>query len=617
MIKLQVACLVTLLFIAVIYFSVKRKKTYSHRLFSISLGVVVINLIFDIITVYTVNHLGCVSELLNRFCHIIFLGSLIVEVYICFLYSSTLIFPNDEEAKRENKWSFIPMCFACLALLLLPLDYVQTDEGNYSWGLSVIGVYAMLAIYLVMILFEMLYHWKQIQVKKRTIVLLAFIIEIVVSTMQAIKPTLLISGAGLTLLNLAFFLTVESPDVHLIERLREEKERADGANEAKSKFLSNMSHEIRTPMNAIVGLTEVLMREDIGEKERKYLQNIRSSGDALLGLINDLLDYSEIESGKFVITEDNYEPLMVLEDLKPVFEDRIGDKPITLNYDVDQNLPWTLYGDGLRIRQILINLTNNAIKYTESGFVTIAIKIVEKKEDEVKIEVSVQDSGQGIRKEDLSRLFDAFTQVDIKKNKGKEGTGLGLAICKQLVDLMGGKLDVQSEYGKGSEFSFTLWQKVIGKETVGDRETKKEEISKALEFDFTAPEARILIVDDMELNREVAIALLEPLQMQIDEAENGYQAVQMVQQKDYDLVLMDHYMPVMDGIEATQKIRGLTDEKYRRLPILALTADVVAGEKENFFKAGMNEVISKPIQVNEMCEKLHKYLDEALIKSAV
>ena len=153
MIKLQVACLVTLLFIAAIYFSVKRKKTYSHRLFSISLGVVVINLIFDIITVYTVNHLGCVSELLNRFCHIIFLGSLIVEVYICFLYSSTLIFPNDEEAKRENKWSFIPMCFACLALLLLPLDYVQTDEGNYSWGLSVIGVYAMIAIYLVMILF--------------------------------------------------------------------------------------------------------------------------------------------------------------------------------------------------------------------------------------------------------------------------------------------------------------------------------------------------------------------------------------------------------------------------------------------------------------------------------
>ncbi|MBO5488180.1 MAG: response regulator, partial [Eubacterium sp.] len=344
------------------------------------------------------------------------------------------------------------------------------------------------------------------------------------------------------------------------------------------------------------------------EEEKKYLKNIKSSGNALLNLINDLLDFSKIESGKFVITEDEYEPLELVEDLKPIFMNRAGDKKIELKYEIDSQLPQVLWGDGARIRQIIINLVNNAIKFTEKGYVKLSIQVQQSRQNEVEICVSVQDSGQGIKKEDLSKLFDAFTQVDLKKNHTKEGTGLGLAICNQLVELMGGELHVESEYGEGSNFYFVMWQKVIANEKNADS-TEEGETG----FVFTAPDAKILLVDDNEINREVAKALLEPLMMQIDEAENGLEALQMVQQKEYDLVFMDHYMPVMDGVEAAMKIRQLEDEHNQKMPILALTADAIAGEKDKFFEAGMNEVLSKPIQIQEVCERIHHYLKKELI----
>lgn len=412
----------------------------------------------------------------------------------------------------------------------------------------------------------------------------------------------------------SFFYTKQVSEQAKI--MKELKEQAESANEAKSAFVSNMSHEIRTPMNAIVGLTEVLLRKNWSDEDKTFLLNIKSSGNALLKMINDLLDFSKIEAGKFEIIEDDYDFSQMLRDVQVIGNTRIGDKKINLVMDIDKEVPRQLHGDALRIRQVIINLMNNAIKFTEEGYVTVHVKKKSVQDKLVQLYISVEDTGQGIRLEDQKKLFDAFTQVDIKKNKGKEGTGLGLAISKQLVELMGGELQVKSEYGKGSEFFFTFWQIIVDETLMGDFSKvsdKSEEKKEQDIFSFTAPEAKILIVEDNLINQEVAMALLEPFEIQIEIANNGQEALDMVQKNKYDLVLMDHFMPVMDGVEATIKIRELEGEYYQKLPILALTADAVEGVKEEFIRAGMNDFVSKPINLVLICKKIREWLPNELI----
>ena len=393
----------------------------------------------------------------------------------------------------------------------------------------------------------------------------------------------------------------------LMDALVEEKERADEANRAKSAFMSNMSHEIRTPMNAIVGMTEILMRSDLPETEREYLGNIQRSGNALLGIINDILDFSKIESGKMQLTEEDYAPLPMLNDLKMIILNRIGSKPIQLCMEIDENLPAVVYGDELRIRQILINIANNAVKFTEEGFVKLEVKVKENDGEGIQLFFSVKDSGQGIAPEDIEKLFGAYSQVDTKKNHYKEGTGLGLAISKQFVEMMGGHIGVKSKYGEGSEFYFTIPQKIVDARKASE---VKEEVGAKSEnvLNFTAPEAKIMVVDDNEMNRKVALGLLAPLKMQIDTAENGKQALDMICRKKYDLVFMDHMMPIMDGIEATKKLREMDDEYCRQVPVIALTANAIVEARAKFYEAGMNDFAAKPIDLKDICAKIRKWL---------
>lgn len=408
----------------------------------------------------------------------------------------------------------------------------------------------------------------------------------------------------------SIILTDITEHMALLDQLREEKVRADAANQAKSKFVSTISHEIRTPMNAIIGIADILLRRKRDREDTDYLMNIKSAGDALLLIINDILDYSKIEAGQMTIIEDEYNPRDMINDMHMIFVTRLGSKPVEIKYDIMEDLPGRLYGDALRIRQIIINYMTNAIKFTETGSVTLSVHAVNEHDDMITLEFAVSDTGQGIRGEDLDKLFDSFTQVDEKKNHSKEGTGLGLAICKQLTTLMGGTVGVTSTYGKGSRFYARIPQKIIDRapQESGERKVTQE-------IKYICPDINILLVDDNEMNLMVAQGLLKPLRANIDTVDNGKKAVEAVDTKKYDIVLMDHMMPVMDGVEATKLIRAKDDEYFKKLPIIALTANVTEEAKEEYNEAGMDAFIAKPILMEDVLRVFKEILPDEKLKS--
>lgn len=425
-----------------------------------------------------------------------------------------------------------------------------------------------------------------------------------------LKDNELIQGYMMTIVDVTKIIEQN----HLMKRLVLQTE---DANRAKTNFVSNMSHEIRTPMNSIVGITEILLRSRHSPKEQEYLLNIQSSGRVLLTIINDVLDCSKMEAGKMQLFDEPYDTCSLFHDLRISMENRIGHSGLELIYDIDQDIPCKLKGDMGRIRQVIINLVNNAIKYTEKGSVRFSVRVRQKNTDKVMLYYEVADTGIGIRKEDQKILFDAFQRVEMDRNRYVEGTGLGLTISQNLVNMMGGVIEVESEYGKGSRFFFTIEQTIIDPTPVsavnynGQKDNVTEKEAECL---FIAPEAHILLVDDNELNLVVAKELLKPLRMQIDTAENGLQAVKMVRGSQYDLVLMDHMMPVMDGIEAAKAIRALPEDKYQKLPIIALTANAMVDARKEFLNAGMNGFVAKPIDFARICNQLKLWLPKDLVR---
>lgn len=425
-----------------------------------------------------------------------------------------------------------------------------------------------------------------------------------------LKDNELIQGYMMTIVDVTKIIEQN----HLMKRLVLQTE---DANRAKTNFVSNMSHEIRTPMNSIVGITEILLRSRHSPKEQEYLLNIQSSGRVLLTIINDVLDCSKMEAGKMQLFDEPYDTCSLFHDLRISMENRIGHSGLELIYDIDQDIPCKLKGDMGRIRQVIINLVNNAIKYTEKGSVRFSVHVRQKNTDKVMLYYEVADTGIGIRKEDQKILFDAFQRVEMDRNRYVEGTRLGLTISQNLVNMMGGVIEVESEYGKGSRFFFTIEQTIIDPTPVsavnynGQKDNVTEKEAECL---FIAPEAHILLVDDNELNLVVAKELLKPLRMQIDTAENGLQAVKMVRGSQYDLVLMDHMMPVMDGIEAAKAIRALPEDKYQKLPIIALTANAMVDARKEFLNAGMNGFVAKPIDFARICNQLKLWLPKDLVR---
>jgi signal transduction histidine kinase/CheY-like chemotaxis protein len=376
---------------------------------------------------------------------------------------------------------------------------------------------------------------------------------------------------------------------------------ATTANRAKSVFLANISHEIRTPLNAIIGMADIAMRSELSPETRWQMTTIRQSGTSLLSIIDDILDISNIESGKLEVTPEPYSPHRVIDDVIGIIRAKLMDSPVKFVGSVDASVPQTLCGDELRIRQILLNVLGNAVKYTDAGTVSLSVDCETVDEGGINLIFKVADTGKGIKKEDTNRLFESFVQINLVNNKGLEGTGLGLAITWHLIKAMGGDIFVDSEVGKGSVFTIILPQSRSNQER---SETKKTAIF------FTTPNARVLLVDDIETNLKVAEGLLSPYKIQIDKCRSGADAIEAVSKVSYDIVLMDHMMPEMDGIEATRHIRALPSGRGQKLPIIALTANAASGMKEMFLQNGFDDFLSKPIDTTALNALIEEWIPE-------
>lgn len=382
-------------------------------------------------------------------------------------------------------------------------------------------------------------------------------------------------------------------------------EEAERANEAKMLFLQNMSHEIRTPMNAICGLSELNLREDISPVVRENTESINNSGKILLGIVNNILDYVKIDSNSLKLIPSKYSLSELLKDTVKMMDIRLTDKNVTVDYSIDKDVPDILYGDEIRIKQILNNIISNAIKYTDNGYVSISIKKESFNEDKVTLKFEIKDTGIGIKKEELPTIFNSFQEIDTHKSHTNKGTGLGLNICKELITMMNGDISVESTYGVGSKFTFTIDQIFNKSEPV----VIVEEDNTGDDYIIEAVEAKVLVVDDNAVNLKVAQGLLKTFGLTVESCKSGRECLSKLSTvKDFDIIFMDHMMPELDGIETLHLIRAEESEYMKKVPVIALTANVVHGIREMFISEGFNDFIAKPIDMMILNSVLKKYI---------
>lgn len=398
--------------------------------------------------------------------------------------------------------------------------------------------------------------------------------------------------------------------------IREAREEAERANNAKSRFLANMSHEIRTPINTIMGMDEMILREDTSAASRdyygpvtNYARNIKYASESLLSLINDLLDISKIESGKMHLVEQEYDTVELIRGIATMIRGRAEEKKLYFDLDIDTRLPVRLYGDGGKIKQIVLNLLTNAVKYTEEGGFTLSVRVTDKNEAGAGILISVKDTGIGVKSEDLDKLFSAYERLDEVKNSNIQGTGLGLDISRQFSELMGGKLWCESVYGEGSEFLFTLKQKIVDPAEIGVFTENTEEGGGGYKPSFIAPDADILVVDDNPMNLNVIKGLLKPTKVFVTTASSGEDCLEKIASNDFNVVLLDHMMPGMDGVETVAKIR----RDHPDLPVYALTANSTAGGEEFYVSKGFNGYLTKPVDIVAVEHAIMRHLPERIM----
>ena len=577
----QICSLFYISLLLIIYFSKKRLGTVENKIYIILAVTNLIGLILDISSVYTISNMNR-YPILNKFVSKAYLVYLLSWMFLFTIYVF-IISTNKKSDKNKTelhlsdyKSKVYPatiLYFIFLILtIILPLYYKDNGNVIYSYGPSTNLLYFVSGLCIFTWLICLLLNFKQIKQKKYVPIFAFLVIGTLVTIIQGAYPEYLLMTSMETFITFLMYFTIENPDMKLINELNIAKDQAVKANNAKSEFLSSMSHEIRTPLNAIVGFSQALSEEDINDNAKDEVKDIMMASNSLLELVNGILDISKIESGKIEIVNTEYQFKNIYDELVILAKARMGDKPLDFRCHYDEDIPPVLYGDYTRVKQVILNILTNAVKYTREGYIDFSVSSV-RKDDICRLIISVEDSGIGIKQENIPKLFTKFERLDLEKNITIEGTGLGLAITKKLVELMNGTIVVQSIYGKGSKFTIAIDQRVVHKEVVVEKSEEKK-VS-----EVHAEGRKVLIVDDNKINLKVASRLLENYKLDITTVESGALCIDKVNSNTYDLILMDDMMPNMSGVETLHKLKEIDGFAT---PVVALTANAVTGIKEKY-----------------------------------
>lgn len=616
-------------FLVILYIYVKLQytiRTEANTEFQKLIVIVILADILDVVTAITISYGTLISHSINVMLNTIYFAVTAFLGYRFISYSQIYVYKEKRKTKVKRANLIGLVCYLCLLLANLNSGFIFffDEAGKYRHGTLYFLVYLIPYYFLLLSIVILIGKFRRLESKQRISLMIFSSIVVIGPLLEFfVFPDVLLGMFSISLGILMVSFSMESSDYRdlmiAMKTLEQTKEEADiakrqalEASKAKSQFLANVSHEIRTPINAVLGMNELILRETKELSVRNYAKNIESAGQTLLSVINDVLDISKIESGKMPIVPVVYSLSSLINDLYNMIFARAKEKGLDFIINVDESIPDVLLGDEIRIRQIILNLLTNAVKYTVDGMIELRV-FRQYQGSQFLLCVTVKDSGIGIKKDDLARLFDAFQRIDEQRNRSIEGTGLGLNITKQMVDLMDGILQVSSVYGEGSEFTVIIPQEISNPHPIGDyRKRLRERRERELEDNaiFRAPDAKILAVDDNEINLKVLAGLLERTEVQLDLAVSGRECIRKMSKNKYHLLLLDHMMPEMDGMET---LRNLKEERLvQNVPVIALTANAVSGAREEYLQAGFDDYLSKPVSGVELEKILVKWLPHHL-----
>ena len=587
-----------------IYFSKERvdlleNKMYSCMIVCSFVDSLIVTILQSIAFFYTPGYLDFIITVLNKI-------DFIMLILICnsiFYYIAIITLPVFKSHYRKFSIPFLVTDLIVFIFMLFgKVDVIKSGNAYTADGSAVLMAEILCGVYLIMTLLIVLFNLKKVD-KRYFFVLVMLLSLIGVLVVVNINPYLIWVSIVVCFVNYIMYFTIDNPDVKMIAQLNEAKIAAEKANTAKTEFLSSMSHEIRTPLNAIVGFSNMLLEDKtLPDSAKDEVNDIVMASDNLLEIVNGILDISKIEAGKLEIVNTEYDFNKVTTELIALTKGRLGDKPIELITKIDDTIPRVLYGDASRLKQICVNILTNAVKYTKEGSITFSINSVVKN-DVCRLIISVEDTGIGIKQENINKLFNKFERLDLEDNVTIEGTGLGLAITKKLVDLMHGAIVVQSVYGKGSKFTVSIDQRIVKNPTI------KVDAPVVKNDDIKVNNKLVLVVDDNKINLKVAERLLGTYGITTECVESGFICIDNLKNgKKYDLILMDDMMPKLSGVETLHKIKEQIPDF--NIPTVALTANALTGMREKYLADGFNDYLAKPISKDELNRVINEYLNK-------